>query len=185
VKTQTDAAASDVLRGADVIVAYTDEEQRHDEVRRAALDAARVSGARLIFYPLDLYSALSNPLPNEWSAEGDRATFADPLSVADLELLGQEWLAAQVLDATRAGIDAGASLPESRGIEAMVGYARRHGAGAVLLPQTAVSDADLGDSLLGRDADAAAEADQQADEVAVLLVGPGGEISHVRHGVAS
>ena len=25
------------------IVAYTDEEQRHDEVRRAALDAARVS----------------------------------------------------------------------------------------------------------------------------------------------
>jgi hypothetical protein len=43
VKTQTDAAASDVLRGADVIVAYTDEEQPHDEVRRAALDAARVS----------------------------------------------------------------------------------------------------------------------------------------------
>jgi hypothetical protein len=43
VKTQTDAAASDVRRGADVIVAYTDEEQPHDEVRRAALDAARVS----------------------------------------------------------------------------------------------------------------------------------------------
>jgi hypothetical protein len=42
-KTQTGAAASDVLRGANVIVAHTDQEQRHDEVRRAALDAARVS----------------------------------------------------------------------------------------------------------------------------------------------
>ena len=44
---------------------------------------------------------------------------------------------------------------------------------------------DLGDSLLGRDADAAAEADQLADDIAVLLVGPAGESSHVRHAVAS
>ena len=78
-KTHTDTKpVADVLRDAAVIVTYTDEQGRHDEVRTAALDAARRAGAQLILYPLELYSPLSNPLPTEWSAEGDRASYARP-----------------------------------------------------------------------------------------------------------
>ena len=94
-KTQTDTTQlPDALRDAGTIVAYTDEEGRHDYVRRAALEAARRDGARLILYPLEMFSPLSNPLPNEWSSERERSEFGDPLSVSDLELLGREWLAA-------------------------------------------------------------------------------------------
>lgn len=177
-KTHTDTKpVADVLRDAAVIVTYTDEQGRHDEVRTAALDAARRAGAQLILYPLELYSPLSNPLPTEWSAEGDRASYGDPLSVEDLELLGQEWLAAQVLDATRSGVDAGAGLPESRGVGAMVEYAREHRAAAVLLPREALADAGPLERLLGRDTKDAVEAERK-EHVAVLLVDPSGAISH-------
>lgn len=175
-KSETDTApAAGALRDAGTIVAYTDEEGRHDYVRRAALDAARRDGARLILYPLEMFSPLSNPLPNEWSAEQERAEYGDPLSVADLELLGREWLAAQVLEATRSGVEAGAGLPEQGGVQAMVDYARAHDASAVLLPRDALDDAGLVDHLIGRDRASAEKADQARD-VSVLLVDRAGSI---------
>lgn len=178
--TQTDSTPMiDALRGAGTIVAYTDEKGRHDYVRHAALDAARTDGARLILYPLDQYSPLSNPLPTQWSSERERAEYGDPLSVADLELLGQEWLAAQVLEATRAGVEAGAGLPEDAGVQAMVDYARAHDASAVLLPREAIIDTGPIDHILGKDSGSAATADRGQD-VAVLLVDPSGSITHAR-----
>ena len=168
-KTQTDTThLPDALRDAGTIVAYTDEEGRHDYVRRAALEAARREGARLILYPLEMFSPLANPLPNEWSSERERSEFGDPLSVSDLELLGREWLAAQVLEATRSGV------------QAMVDYARDHDASAVLLPREALDEANPIDHLLGRDAGSAEQADRERD-ISVLLVDRSGTIEPASH----
>jgi hypothetical protein len=179
VNTQTHPSpAVDALRGAEAIVVYTNEKGEHDYVRRAALEAAQRDGLRLILYPLESYEPLSNPLPDEtWSGEGAREQYGDPLSVADLEMLGQEWLAAQVVEATRAGIDAGATLPRDPGVEPMVDYARSHGARAVLLPREALADAGPIDQLLGQDTDTAARA-EETGRLSVLLVDPDGKISH-------
>ena len=180
-KTQTDTThLPDALRDAGTIVAYTDEEGRHDYVRRAALEAARREGARLILYPLEMFSPLANPLPNEWSSERERSEFGDPLSVSDLELLGREWLAAQVLEATRSGVEAGAGLPEEAGVQAMVDYARDHDASAVLLPREALDEANPIDHLLGRDAGSAEQADRERD-ISVLLVDRSGTIEPASH----
>ena len=180
-KTQTDTTQlPDALRDAGTIVAYTDEEGRHDYVRRAALEAARRDGARLILYPLEMFSPLSNPLPNEWSSERERSEFGDPLSVSDLELLGREWLAAQVLEATQSGVEAGAGLPEEAGVQAMVDYARNHDAAAVLLPREALDKANPIDHLLGRDTGSAEDADRERD-ISVLLVDRSGTIEPASH----
>lgn len=154
---------------ARTIVSYANESDRHAEVREVAIDAARRAGASLIFYALDSYSPLADPLPNEtWSGEGQRQLYGNPLSVGDLEQLGRSQLAAQVLVASQAGVDAAAWIPEEPGIDALVRYARRHDADLVLLPASIV-DADLIERLQGISIDEAAEANRRTD-IEVLLV---------------
>jgi hypothetical protein len=168
---------NELASNTQAIVSYTDEDDRHAEVRQVAIDAAQRSGAALILYALDSYTPLADPLPNEtWSAEGQRQMYGNPLSVGDLEHLGRSQLAAQVLAAGQAGVDAGAWIPEQPGIDALVGYALEHHAGVVLLPWSIV-DADLLRRLQGISADAAAKADRTSG-VEVLFVTPQRTIVH-------
>ncbi len=158
------------------VISYTDDEDRHHEVREFALDLARREHAALVLYALDAYTPLADPIPNEtWSAESDEGLYGDPLSVDDLERLGREQLAGQVLAASRAGIQAGAWIPRKGGVEAMVEYALGHDANVVLLPE-AIRDAGLLDRLQGVSVEQAAEADAETP-VHLLLVATDGTVT--------
>lgn len=163
--------ADDLLTDARTIVSYTDEDDRHAEVRHVAMEEAGRARATLILYALDSYTPLADPLPNEtWSGEGERRLYGNPLSVGDLERLGRSQLAAQVLAASRSGIDVGAWVPEKPGIEALVDYAQQHGADVVLLPSS-IADADLLRRLQGVSLGEAARADRRTS-IEVLFVTP-------------
>ncbi|MGH2380645.1 MAG: hypothetical protein ACRDG7_05425 [Candidatus Limnocylindria bacterium] len=147
-------------------MAYVDRNRRAVHVR-TAMDVGRRIGARLIFYALDDYTPLADPLPAAWSGDQEPGEFSDPLTADDLEMLGHPALAEQVAEAHGLGISAGGWLPREGGVDAMVDYAREHGAEVVLLPDD-LPDRGLVDRLVGATEHEAAEQDRR--ELAVLLV---------------
>ncbi len=162
-----------MLDGARTIVAYTDDEGRYEHVRRAAIDAARGGGGRVILYALDEYSPFTDPVPNEWSSERADQQFADPLDVHDLERLGREALARQLRAEEGAGVEVRAALPREGGVDAMVEYAEGVGAEVVLLPAELEEDTGLIDRLVGRTGGEAAEADAERRPVVLMVSGDG------------
>jgi hypothetical protein len=158
------------------VVSWTHDEDTHREVRELAQQIAHDRGVPLTLYALDAYTPLADPVPNEtWSAEGAQSEFGDPLSVDDLERLGREQLAGQVLAASRSGVEAGAWIPTKGGVEAMVAYAVGHHANVVLLPN-AIREAGLLQRIQGVSLEAAAEADAETS-VHMLLVAADGTVS--------
>ena len=139
------------------------------------MDVAQRTGARLILYALDDYTPLADPLPTAWSGDQEPGEFSDPLTADDLEMVGHPALAEQVAEARGLGISVGGWLPREGGVDAMVDYARDHGAEVVLLPDD-LPDRGLLDRLVGATEDEAAEQDRP--ELAVLLVAPAGAVRH-------
>ncbi len=165
--------ARTALDSARTIVAHTDLDGGRGHVRRAALDAAGRSGARVILYPLDAASPFSKSIPGEWAAEGEREEFGNPLSADDLELLGQGDLAAQVRQGAGSGVEVGAWLPEETGLPAMASYAEGHPDAVILLPEG--HDAPgLVERVLGGDRDAA-EVDAR-EAIPVLEIDEAGNV---------
>ena len=166
----TDLPASDIRTSARVIVAWVDEGDELAHVERAALDLARANGARVILYDHDSASTFSDPVPNEWSSQGEERLFGDPLDDAQLVKLGVEAMARKVAAARDAGIDAWGWLATGHGTDDMVDYGREHGADLLLLPAE-LEEPGLADRLKGETAaKAVKEAEQAPDGVAVLLV---------------
>lgn len=163
------------LEKARLIVAYADLKGRAAHVGRTAMDVAQRTGARLILYALDDYSPFTDPFPTAWSADQEPGEFSDPLTTGDLQVLGHSELAELVAEANGFGINAGGWLPREGGVDAMVNYAREHGADVVLLPDD-LPDRGLLDRLVGATEDKAAEQDRP--ELAVLLVEPTGVVRH-------
>ena len=160
--------------GARLLVAYIGEDDDLAHVATAALRLAAEHGARVILYDRDAASALSDPWPNQWGSQGEGAQFGDPLSVVGLVKLGREPLARRVAAARGEGVDAWAWLPEKHGTDALVDYARRHGADLILLPED-LDEPGLAERLLGETVDKALdEVEGDADRIAVLLVGEDG-----------
>jgi len=158
------------------VVSWTRDDDTHREVRELANEIARDHRVPLTLYALDAYTPLADPLPNDtWSAEGAQSEFGDPLSVDDLERLGREQLAGQVLAASRSGVEAGAWIPAKGGVETMVAYALDHGANVVLLPSS-IQDAGPLQRLQGVSLGAAAEADTETP-VHLLLVAVDGTVT--------
>ncbi len=116
------------------IIAYTAEDDRFRAVRETAIQAARESGAKLILYDFDAASAFSSPLPSNWSAEGAGELFPDLLAPEDLERAGRHRIAAQVLEARNAGVDAYGWLPDKKSGEALADYADKQAADLIMLP---------------------------------------------------
>ncbi len=172
-KTRTNRPAE--LERAGLIVAYTDGKGRAAHVGRTATDVAQRTGARLILYALDDYMPLADPLPTAWSGDQEPGEFSDPLTTDDLEMLGHPALAEQVAEAHGLGIGAGGWLPRAGGVDAMVDYAREHGAEVVLLPDD-LPDRGLLDRLVGATEEKAVEQDRPG--LAVLLVEPTGAVRH-------
>ena len=170
----TDQPADDAVASARLLVAYVSEDEELDHVRDAATEIGRRSGAKVILYDRDSASAFSDPMPNQWASQAEGAQFGDPLSDQELVKLGREPFARKVAAAREAGVDAWGWLASDHGTDALVDYARGHGADLILLPAD-LEDPGLTGRLKGETVDnAVEEATETAAGLAVVLVTPEG-----------
>jgi hypothetical protein len=116
------------------VLAVTSDDDRFRAARVEAVRIAAGDGSRLILYDWDAASVLGDPLPSNWSAEGADSEVPDELDERALEAAGRSAIAQQVRDARRAGIHATAWLPSDPGPDAMVQWARDHGATTIVVP---------------------------------------------------
>jgi hypothetical protein len=116
------------------VVAVTSDDDRFRATRVEAVRIAAGGGSRLILYDWDAASVLGDPLPSKWSAEGTDAEVPSELDEQALEAAGRSAIARQVRDARRAGVPATAWLPSDPGPDAMVRWARDHGATTIVVP---------------------------------------------------
>lgn len=161
------------------LIAWIGEDGELDHVLRAALDRARADGARVILYDHDTASAFSDPVPNEWASQDEGDLFNDPLDDAQLVKLGLEPLARKVAAARRDGLDAWGWPATAHGTGEAVDYARRHGAGLLLLPDD-LDDPGLRQRLRGETVDKAVqEAEAAPQPLQVALVATDGTVTPV------
>lgn len=116
------------------VVAYTTRDDDHAGVRLAAVHHAREHGCAVILYAADAASMVAEPVPNQWSSEGEGRDLGDRLTSADLEFLGQAEVAGQVQEAQAAGIEAFGWLPKDHGPDALIAYAADQGAHRMFVP---------------------------------------------------
>lgn len=120
--------------GSQLIVCCTDAAGRFDAVRTVALQQAKDSGARVIFYDVTDDGTFTDPRPNFWAGEGEAEQYDQPLDPVAIEKLGRHDLAVQVMQAREQGVDAYGWLPNEPGGKGLRDYANREGADLVLLP---------------------------------------------------
>ena len=119
-------------------------EKGSDEVRRRAIDLAREAGVGVIFWDADAGGRLlEDPLPNQFSADGEEEQFGERLSVNDLEAAGRAPLARQVREAESAGVPAWGWLPSDQKAESLRDYAARQGVRTVVVHRGAEISGDL------------------------------------------
>lgn len=155
------------------IIAYTGEDDRYLAVRRAAVDTARASEARLILYDIDAAQMFASPLPTEWSGQGSDRQFGDVLTAEDLERAGRHTLARQVEEARSSGIEAFGWLPQKKGADALAEYADKQEADLIMLPAD-MGEPGLFDRLRGNTVEKAVEKAGRP----IALVGEDGEVSY-------
>jgi nucleotide-binding universal stress UspA family protein len=173
VKLMSNRQPDDAVASARLLVAYVSEDDELDHVRDAAVELGR-GGTKVILYDRDSASAFADPMPNQWASQAEGAQFGDPLSDQELVKLGREPLASKVAAAREAGVDAWGWLASDHGTDALVEYARGHGADLILLPAD-LEDPGLGERLKGETVDAAvSEAEETATGLAVVLVAADG-----------
>jgi hypothetical protein len=119
---------------APAVVVVTGDDDRFRAARVEAVRLAAGAGHRLILYDWDAATVLGDPLPSQWSGEGTEEAVPSELDEGDLEAAGRAPIARQVRDARRAGVDATAWLPSERGPEALIRWAREHGATTIVVP---------------------------------------------------
>ena len=119
---------------AAAVLAITSDDDRFRATRVEAVRIAAGAGSRLILYDWDAATVLGDPLPSSWSAEGTDTETPSELDERALEAAGRAPIARQVRDARRAGVEATAWLPSEPGPDAMVRWAREHGAGTIVVP---------------------------------------------------
>jgi len=132
------------------IVAVAAEDGRFDYVWRRGVELARERGANLVLFDVDAKpSPLENPLPTEWSADGEEQQYTGredegkPLTVADLEAVGRGPIADLVRQASAAGVQAFGWLPEE-GAGELGEFAAREHAELVVVPDDPDYKSDIG-----------------------------------------
>ena len=153
---------------AGAVVAITSDDDRFRATRVEAVRIAAGGGSRLILYDWDAATVLGDPLPSNWSAEGTDADTPSELDERALEAAGRAAIATQVRDARRAGVEASAWLPSEPGADAMVRYAREHGAGTIVVPDDLDERGKLETLATGTTDPARAVADESPVRVVVV-----------------
>jgi hypothetical protein len=160
----------DPVAAARLLVAFVSEDDELDHVGDAAVQVARRNHARVILYDRDAASVFNDPMPNQWASQAEGDQFGDPLSDTELVRLGRGPIADKVAAARRVGVDAWGWLANDHGTDAMVDYARGHGADLLLLPAE-LDEPGFADRLKGETvATAVEEASETGPGLAVLLV---------------
>ena len=159
------------------IIAYTSEDGRYDNVRDTAVEMARSSRAALILYDIDAAPRFigEQPLPTEWSGEGDEKQWPHRLSPDDLERAGRHGVADQVRQARAAGVQAFAWLPGKRDSASLADYARQEKATLVLLPGRH-EDPSFGERLRGETEDKL----EEGSRVPIAFVEDDGSLNYAR-----
>ena len=120
------------------ILAYTGEHDRFRPLDAAAIESARSTGARLIFYDSDASSRLSaagaSPLPTWWSGEGAGDQLSDRMDPEQLDKAGRFWLKGTVEFARAFGVDAYGWLPSSASAADFADYAEKQHADLLIVP---------------------------------------------------
>jgi hypothetical protein len=122
------------------VLVVTGDDDRYRVARVEAVRIAAGQGSRLILYDWDAATVLGDPLPTNWSGEGTEEATPSELDERQLEAAGRAPIARQVRDARRAGVTATAWLPSKTGPDAMIEWARDHGATTIVVPE------DLGEA---------------------------------------
>ena len=116
------------------ILAVASDDERHDAVIREAAERARDAGATLILYDIDAPAGpLAEPLPTNWSGDGQAEMVGNRLGPEDLDAAGRERLGARVRELRSAGVMAYGWLPQNADAGALTEYARDEGVGTVIL----------------------------------------------------
>ncbi len=104
--------------------------------RDAALRWATAHDARVVLYDRAAESYFTDPYPGgTWSADVEGVPTPEQLLGADdLEMLGRRYLADQVADARRSGVDAHGWLPPRPGVRGMAEAIERFDVSVVILP---------------------------------------------------
>ena len=76
----------------------------------------------------------SEPMPNQWSSDGEGDRFGSRLGPDDLDRLGRSDVASQVSAGRASGIPTFAWLPKDHGAGALAEYAREQGADVIFVP---------------------------------------------------
>jgi hypothetical protein len=106
----------------------------YERNRHAAIEMARDDGARVILYDRSTESYLVDPYPEVgWAGAGWPSKEA-LLGPAELIELGRRYLADQVEDARRSGVEASALLARGLGADALTDACERYGVTKVFLP---------------------------------------------------
>ena len=135
------------------ILACTDPTDQTSAVPLAALNQARVTGARVIFYDVTHDGRMTDSRPNFWAGEGQAELYDRPLDPVAIEKLGFDALALQVQHARDEGIDAFGWLPNEPGGKGLADYALREHADLVLLAAGTEQTARYADELRAAQAD--------------------------------
>jgi len=115
-------------------LAVTSEDERHRGVVRAAAQRARGLGASLILYDLDAPEGpLAEPLPTNWSGEGQEEMVGNRLGPRDLDAAGRERLAGQVREVRESGVMAYGWLPDKDDAASLAEYAQAEGVGLIFI----------------------------------------------------
>jgi hypothetical protein len=117
------------------VLAVTGDDDRYRRTRTEAVRIAAGQGSRLILYDWDAAMVLGNPLPSIWSGEGTEQDVPSELDEAELEAAGRAPIAQQVRDARRSGVQTTAWLPSRAGPDALIAWARDHGATTIVVPE--------------------------------------------------
>jgi hypothetical protein len=155
-------------RDGGAVLAVTTDDDRFRATRVEAVRIAAGDGSRLILYDWDAPSVLGDPLPSSWSAEGTDTDVPSELDEQALEAAGRSSIARQVRDARRAGVQATAWLPSDPGPDAMVRWARDHGATTIVVPDDLDERGKLETVATGTSDPANAVADESPVRVVVV-----------------
>ena len=173
--TRPDGLVIGRARRGPAVLAVTADDDRYATTRLEGARLASEQAARLILYDWDAATVLGDPLPSVWSGDGAKEETPTELDETDLEAAGRAQIADQVTEARRSGVPATAWLPSEPGPDALVRYAREHGATTIVVPADLEASGELERLAAGTDDPAGAvEAESPVRVVVVARPEPDG-----------
>lgn len=129
-----DKSEHDRASAGECVIAVVSGNDDRGSITERAMDRAREHGATLILFEKEASgSPLEDPLPTNWSGQGEEQLFGQRLGPPDLEAAGRAALGREVMRARAGGVDTYAWLPEQPDAGTLADYAREQRARLVVV----------------------------------------------------